>query len=199
MHAYSISNRSRLTIIFWIALASVMLSSLVNAFLSRLALLGPITTSAVFFGLFFVVDRFAWRCRGIASLFATPDLSGEWDIKGKTSGADNVEREWFGEATITQNWTTISIVLETSGSISESKVAGMKLRAGRGGSIVYSYENMRKQSEDSLTDHRGTCELHFEKCNAYAKAYCFNDRSRKTIGEMTWIKKQPIAKDRDNA
>lgn len=199
MHAYSVSNRSRLTIILWIAFASIVLSSLVNAFLSSLALVGPIATSAVFFGLFFVIDRFAWRYRGIASLFATPDLSGEWIINGKTSGADKVEREWSGGATIIQNWTTISIVLETTGSISESKVAGLELRPGRGGCLIYSYENRRKQSEDSLTDHRGACELHFENCNSRAKAYYFNDRNRMTVGEMTWVKILPTAEEHVSA
>lgn len=188
MHAYSITNTSRMSIIFVIALTTIAVCPHVNSLTGQLPFVGPIATSSLFFGVFAVVEHVAWRWRWLRWIFRTPDLSGDWLITGTTSGADNVEREWNATATITQTWTHMSVVLVAERSTSESKIAGMQLLAGQGGRLVYTYENVRTAEEDSLLDHRGTCELHFNKGNDQAAAYYFTDRSRQTVGSMTWTR-----------
>jgi len=188
MHAYSITNKSRMTIIFVIALMAIAACSVANTLTSKVPFLGPIATSSFFFGVFAIVDRFVWKWRWLRWMFGTPDLSGNWLIAGTTSGADKSARTWNATATVSQTWTRISIVLVAERSSSESKIAGMQLLAGQGGRLVYTYENLRTADEDSLTDHRGTCELHFDKGSDQATAYYFTDRSRQTIGTMTWTR-----------
>lgn len=198
MHAYSITNHSRMTITLVIALATIAVCPYVNSLTSRLPWFGPIATSSLFFGVFKVVDHVVWKWRWLRLVFRTPDLSGDWLITGTTSGADKVPRDWSATATITQTWTHMSIVLVAERSTSESKIAGLQLLAGQGGRLVYTYENVRTADEDSLTNHRGTCELHFCKANDQATAYYFTDQNRQTVGSMTWTR-ETSNKESNNA
>ncbi len=190
MHGYSNSCKSRRPIIYGIALASIAICPVVNSIASQFPTLGPVASSSLYYGLFTFVDRFAWRLAWLSPLLGTPDMSGDWDVSGITSGADGVERNWTAVVTITQTWTQISVVLATEHSISVSKIAGLQVLPGQGCRLVYTYDNHRTADEASLIDHRGTCELHFEKHGKRATAYYFTDRNRKTVGSMTWIKQE---------
>jgi hypothetical protein len=190
MHGYSNSCKSRRPIIYGIALASIAICPVVNSIASQLQLLGPIASSSLYYGLFALVDQFAWRLSWLSRLFGTPDLSGGWDVSGITSGADGVERSWTAVVSVTQTWPQISVVLVSENSTSLSKVAGLQVLPGQGCRLVYTYDNHRTADEASLINHRGTCELHFEKHGERATAYYFTDRNRKTVGSMTWTKQE---------
>lgn len=190
MHGYSNSCKSRSPIIYGIALASITICPVVNSFTSQTQIFGPIASSSLYFGLFTLVDRFAWRLSWLSRLFGTPDLSGDWDVSGITSGADGVERSWTAVVSVTQTWTQISVVLVSENSTSVSKVAGLHVLPGQGCRLVYTYDNHRTADEASLVNHQGMCELHFEKNGKRATAYYFTDRNRKTVGSMSWTKQE---------
>jgi hypothetical protein len=190
MHAYSNSCNSRRPIIFVIAFAAIAICPVVNSVVSQVQIVGPIASSSLYYGAFALVDRFAWKLPWLNRLFGTPDLSGDWKVEGNTSGADGIERSWNAVVTVTQTWTRISVVLVTQTSTSVSKVAGLQLLPGQGCRLIYTYDSQRTVDEASLIDHRGTCELQFEKHGKLATAYYFTDRNRKTVGSMTWTKQE---------
>lgn len=188
MHEYSINNRSRITFLFLVAFVAILLCPVVNSLVARTALVGPIASSSIFFALFLLVDRLAWKHRPLVWCFSTPDLSGQWTVEGRTSGADGIERDWSATATITQNWTTISVVLRADGSTSQSNVAAIEILPGQGCRLAYAYANRRNNASGLLIDHRGMCELEFSDELNSATAIYFNNHDRQTTGDMTWTR-----------
>ena len=108
-------------------LASAGLASLATFALNSfpLAVAAP-SGLAVFGGLLFVLDRFAWKWRGINAVLGVPILDGYWEgtlERQLEQGAAPETR--VVSMTITQRWTTMSIVFSGESSKSNASVIAL--------------------------------------------------------------------------
>ncbi|WP_122435259.1 pancortin-3 [Pseudomonas viridiflava] len=190
MHDYAIFGHDRVAIGRWLGTASILVSggiAQVLTFANQLTgwsgfLKASITTGAVYFILHWLFNKWVWK----ASWLDIPDLSGQWELCGKTLDEIGKTRfEWGGEIGITQNWQHILIHLKTSQSQSWSYTATLAKRHSPLGGwlLTYSYTNDPEvESVHELSAHRGYCEAEISKDLMRGKIRYFNHSGRNTFG-----------------
>ncbi|MBO1503768.1 hypothetical protein AB6825_16600 [Serratia proteamaculans] len=151
------------------------------------ALLGA---GSVFTFLYWVFNRYLWRCHLLSHLLNVPDLHGEWHCLGKTLNAQGeVTRDWSGTITIAQCWDKIRLQLKTSTSTSNSICAALMYDEMNGYRILYNYRNDPKMGVTELTTHIGFADLWIDKNAQTGEASYFNGRGRTTFGTFTLKRK----------
>lgn len=196
MHTYSMRDCCRERYIFYIALAALAVLAIFKQAAGFVGVAVSITAFSVFGGLYFTFDRWVWKLDWIGKLFGVPDLSGTWEVTGHTDGADRIERDWTATLVIEQTWSHIAISIETDGSRSRSTMASIERDPGHGYRLIYGYQNSRKDVERELQSHTGTCEAVISADLQTAEATYFNDHQRRTVGTMSWRRKQKPNTDR---
>lgn len=196
MHTYSMRGCCREKYIFWIAFAALAVLAIFKQAAGFVGVVVSITAFSVFAGLYFIFDRWVWKSGWVGKLLGVPDLSGSWKVTGHTDGADGVERDWNATLTIEQTWSHIAISIETDGSRSRSTMASIERDPGHGHRLIYGYVNSRKDVERELRSHCGTCEVVIAADLNSAQATYFNDHQRRTVGTMTWERKQQQEENR---
>jgi hypothetical protein len=146
--------------------------------------LSLVGAGAVYGGLYWLFDRFAWRIAALGRLLKVPDLSGRWICEGQPLETDQ-GKPWNGRVTIVQSWDKLRIHLETSQSSSDSVAAALQHDAAVGYRLMYHYRNRPRVGEASLAPHHGFAELTFSPDERSAKGDYFNGRGRNTFGTMT--------------
>lgn len=143
-----------------------------------------------FYGfLLLVLDRWAWRWGPIAQLLRVPDLSGRWKGTLRTSH-DDFRQEHPVQLTVTQSWSMIRMVLETSSSASHSVAAHVIESGGTEPyEIVYQYDNTPKAGVVStMHGHRGTAHLRLSADASKLTGEYYTGRDRQNHGSMEFTR-----------
>jgi hypothetical protein len=158
----------------------------VNAPPMLLSLLGA---GAVFAGLYFVLNHWAWKWPGISNLLKVPDLSGTWSCQGRTLDAEGKTRyEWQASITVVQYWDKLRIRLSTQNSGSSSMSAALAHDSVDGYVLLYHYRNDPKPCAVGLASHTGCAVMTIAKDAKSASGEYFNGRGRMSFGTMNWTR-----------
>ncbi len=169
MVKYSVNTEIRKIIIFVLAVISVFVSLLAMTYIS------PYVMTSTAFGcfgfLYWLFDRFLWKIKPIIGLIGIPNINGNWEgtITRKDFRENITEAELPVTLTITQTWTSISLVLENTNiesvsgpTRSFSMVVGMDIQNSKAIIIrdIFSFDKAQGMSELRLS---------FEKEQAFLK------------------------------
>lgn len=190
VHDYAIFGHDRVAIGRWLGVASILIAGAVAQLIviandltgwSGFAK-ATVTTGLVYLVLHWLFNRWIWKI----SILEIPDLSGEWDVVGRTlDEAGNVRWQWAGTIGITQNWKQILIHLKTDQSQSWSYTATLSKRHSPIGGwlLSYSYGNDPEiETSHELSAHKGYCEAEINKDITTGKIRYFNHSGRNTFG-----------------
>lgn len=195
MHEYSVIGHPREKIVFWIAFISIIGVPFIVSLSERLLLIltGNIMyialpVSVVFIVLYFLFNKYVWRCSFFGKLFGFPDLNGDWVCEGSSLNSDGDEKyPWSGIVKVEQSWDKFLITLKTDSSTSHSIsiIGGIKYIPSLGFKVSYSYENNPSIDKPELKKHEGFCELMFDADLKSARGHYFNGPGRFTFGRIT--------------
>lgn len=142
-------------------------------------------TGLIYFALYWLFDRHAWRWKWLSSLLAVPDLSGKWTCKGQTINAEGmVTHEWDATVTIVQTWDKVRVRFQTPQSGSNSINAAVIHDSVDGYKLLYNYRNDPKPGQPELRTHLGFAELTFTSDLKSAEGNYFNGHGRYTFGRL---------------
>jgi hypothetical protein len=149
------------------------------------SVLSLVGAGSVFLVLYWVLNRYAWKWPGLASLLGVPNLAGEWACEGQTINPDGSDGyEWKATITIVQSWDRIRLRLRTAQSGSNSITAALICDPAEGFRLFYSYRNDPNIGETELKGHRGSAEITFAKDLQSGEGEYFNGYGRYTFGRM---------------
>lgn len=194
MHSYDVSGHPKVKVIFFITIASVMLSTWFNLsidFLEQLIGMSlSITISSVTaFGLLYLLfSKCVWKLDVFKNIFKYPDFNGKYSIDGKSfKKTTNETFIWEGVLSIKQDWDKILVSLKSKNSSSESvSVNGSIIyHPMKGYELKYSYDNTPNNDNGELHKHEGTCTLSFDEELNNANGNYYNDmKNRENYGSM---------------
>lgn len=147
----------------------------------------PLTAGVVYLGLYYCFRYWVWKWKWVAKLIHVPDLSGVWEVEGKTlNPKSGIDPAWVGKLTVSQDWDLIRVSLQTGASRSESIAAALQHDAHYGYHLLYTYRNEPKaNSPTDMAEHRGAVHLTFSADLMTAEGDYFNGRGRYTFGVMS--------------
>lgn len=147
-----------------------------------------VSAGIVFFVLYWILNKYAWKWPFITKLLSIPDLSGSWTCQGESLNADGaVNYLWKGEIIVIQTWDKLRIRLKSPQSGSNSVAAALATDPADGFVLLYQYENDPNVGEPNLSSHIGCAVVTIDKNLTSATGEYFNGR-RSTYGKMTWTK-----------
>ncbi|MDR4168127.1 hypothetical protein [Bacillus paranthracis] len=198
MHEYTVIDHPKHKILFWVAISSMGLSSLISTRIQpwiQEVLNAPVIATlsisgvTIFYGLYLLLNLVIWKIPLFRTIFHFPSLEGEWECYGISNNTRlNKQFEWYGTITIRQTWDKILITLKTKNSTSNSlsTTGGIKYYAGVGYKLSYHYENNPSANSDKdLHKHEGFCILTFNEDEKTAEGCYFNNmKDRQSYGEM---------------
>jgi hypothetical protein len=192
-HSYATDSNERKTVIFLLAVISILSARYTNKiFLNEILNLTIPWWSEIspfgFFLLFFTIfDKYLWQNRFIhkIGLIKTPNLNGVWK-GGISSSFDPDMAKKDVKAKIHQSWIHIGINLETESSHSHSLSANVLTEDQNNVMISYEYLNEPKfNAEETMHIHRGTCRLTLSSDGQKLNGEYYTGRDRKNFGSMT--------------
>jgi len=188
MHSYSIDSDIRKKVYFGIFVISMVIPATFEKI--RLAtglpdyLAFPASFSTLFGALYFSFNHYLWKF--FPWLTSIPDLTGEWEAKGKSSYQDPDSKENISFAmaiTIRQNFSEMEVFTETGESTSRSTMAGVFAQHAIP-MFRYSFENTPKNMADKeLQRHPGLIELRIQPNGTLSGDY-FSGKHRLRYGEL---------------
>lgn len=201
-HEYSVVEHSRTRIGMTIAFLATAVGGAITTGLAMLlvyltdlgfsfpiVVLFPLTSTAIFGGLFFLFDKFVWNKNRLRRLIGVPDISGDWELSGQSFDTDNQPKyAWEGKVQITQSYERITVYLRTSQSSSESISAAIINKGRAGWLLIYSYSNQPKPGESDMSAHFGHCEILFSEDLRSAEGKYFNGGGRFSHGTLALSK-----------
>ncbi|WP_375591698.1 hypothetical protein [Chitiniphilus eburneus] len=154
------------------------------------AVLSLLGAGTVFGGLFWILNKYAWKWPLIAQLLKVPNVAGVWDCVGESLDADGaVAHRWQGEVTIIQCWDKLRVRLKTAQSSSSSIAAALSHDTVDGYVLLYQYKNDPKIGEPDLAAHIGCAVVTIAADLTSSTAEYFNGGGRLTFGRMNWSKR----------
>ena len=161
---YSTDSNERDGIVFWIAVASVIIAYAIHTLLEPFHweyswIIDP--PSAV--GVYAILRRWfslkLWRTQLVRrmNIVSIPDLNGVWE-RVFTSSYDDFQVERDCRVELKQNWFSMSILYSAGKSESVSVMAGISVKNAAGPQLSYCYVN-RAHFDQKLADHDGTQSL----------------------------------------
>lgn len=197
MHEYTVIKHPRHKVLFYLAVLSVGLSSIISIILNKAIVfvlpifIGTFSISSFsFFALlYWLFNNYIWKLEFFGKNLKFPNLSGKWKCCGVSNNIKlKKEFQWESTITITQCWDKILIVQKTTTSNSESQsvVGGINYIEGKGYEVSYHYNNTPNVSEKKLSKHEGFCVLCFSEDLQTAEGYYFNNvKERASYGAMS--------------
>ena len=152
------------------------------------ALFALTSAAMIYRGLVYLFDRWLWKTRPIQKLMCWPSLAGRWEVQGKTA-PESGGYEWEGLLTISQTWSEISVVLQTTQSRSGSVAATIAVEPDGNLKLLYNYNNAPRPLEGQLQAHQGFGDIQFLPDLSEGLVVYFNGRGRRTFGEMTLVRR----------
>lgn len=197
MNSYVPNNRRG--VISVLLVVSIGLVGAINAVLNTVDfefqwIVNPFSVAGIFGLLYFMFDRFIWKCHLLRRLdiVTIPDLNGVW--RGEIeSSYDQGSRSLQASVVISQRWSKILIELETEESHSKSIAASFLTSCSSSPELVYAYVNEPKpKAQESMEMHKGTARLAFTGQSLEGDYY--TGRGRRTIGSIRLTRKDPVQK-----
>lgn len=195
MHAYSINSAERTNVPFVLAAISII-SILVLKNNVQLPSWIPVPSVFAVYGLLHLCfNKWIWRFPFLQrwGWISTPDLNGDWLMLSRSS-LNNYEKEYRGNLTIKQTWTTISLLLDGEKFSSKSTMAGIEIETDKMFSLKWEYLSQKKPShsdEDYMHTGMTRVRVHTLPDPFELRGDYFTDKSRHNYGSihMTQIKK----------
>ena len=166
MHPYTTDSSERRFVPLYIAGVSVLAAWILNRVLGAMQFTLPwwIDAPSVigFYGLLYATfNKYLWRWWILRTIgvVKVPDLNGTW--KGYVASSfDEHATKYDATLRIFQNWTLISIILETNYSKSSSLIAAILTENPGGAMLSYEYLNEPvPNAKHTMHTHRGTARL----------------------------------------
>lgn len=197
MHPYAIDSDERKIVPFGIAFVSVLAALALNRMFYILHFVPPWWIDAPsamgFYELIYTLfNKCFWKsgCLRKIGLVKAPDLNGVWNGTVKSS-FNNYNPDKSVEATlrITQNWTQISIALETHYSKSRSLAATVITQDPHGVTLSYEYLNEpHPNAKSTMHAHRGTAILTLQSNGEVLEGEYYTGRGRGNFGILKFEK-----------
>ncbi|MCC8367280.1 hypothetical protein J8V57_13545 [Xenorhabdus sp. PB61.4] len=143
----------------------------------------------IYFLLYHVLNKYLWKRPFVGQLISMPNLSGEWEVIGKTLHPEERICEWKGVIRIVQTWDKVRIRQTTNTSQSDSITASVINDQGISYRLLYNYTNRPLAGNDEMQSHVGFVDLEFSEDLNSAIGEYFNGRGRNTYGTMTLRRK----------
>ena len=191
MHPFATDSPERKNVTFTLALVSVLatwgLNRLVQLF--HIAIpwwVGAPSVLGVFYLLYEVFDKWCWhwpvwRKLGVVKL---PDLDGKWD-GCLSSSFDEHGKSYPIRVVVHQDWTHISVLLETEQSESHSLTASILVQQAGGISLSYQYHNDPKPVVNPrMQPHRGTAVVKLKANGGLLEGEYYTGRGRQNYGTV---------------
>lgn len=196
MHPYATDSNEREKVIFGLAVLAVSTAWAFSRLLAFAHFTAPwwldAPSTMAFFGLFYgTFDRVLWRQQWAhrLGLVKVPVLDGEWCGHVRSS-FDQHAGEHAVKVHIKQCWTQISLVLESTGSISRTVVASLHVSTPEGAVLSYQYRNEPKpDAVGTMQIHYGTARLVLRDTDVLDGDY-YSGRGRQNYGSITLRKIQ---------
>lgn len=136
----------------------------------------------------FVYDRWLWRMAPLRDLLGVPDMNGDWDVLAVSSFD---QKEHLGTATITQTWSTLSVIGHFAKSTSWSLSAHLVALPDDRFEFVYTYDSRPKATAvaTSMRQHRGTTWLAVSPTGDRMEGEYFTCRERSNQGTLRLIRR----------
>ncbi len=191
MHPYAVDSDERKKVTSILVVLSIILILAAQRVLTHFAIPLPwficIPSPFVVFGLLWLLfDRYLWKFSILHSigLIKTPDLSGEWHGNLQSSH-DEYHTLHLISLKINQNWTSISLFLDTDVSSSQSEVASIYINNPMGPVVNYLYLNdPNPKTPETMHIHRGTTTLRYDASKDTLEGSYYTDGKRKNYGEI---------------
>ncbi|MBQ9205143.1 MAG: hypothetical protein IJ158_00335 [Treponema sp.] len=206
MHDYSIRGFSKINILYWLAVISVLVTPLISNKLTPIfvkistktgiAEIASLSVSSflIFSVLWFLFAKLIWKIPLVTKILNVPDLSGEWKCEGIGKKYDDatINNQWDGMVVIEQTLDKILISTKTSKSTSHStSVFGdLEKRNANEYVLTYMYENEPFVQEDGLHRHTGFCRLVFNIKDKTVLGNYYTDTDRGSYGTMKLTKQE---------
>lgn len=187
MNSFVPNNRWR--VVGALLVASITLVGAINHGLSSIDfefqwIVNPFSVAGIFGLLYYLFDRFIWKCRLLRRLdiVTIPDLNGMWI--GEIESLDYQSGKPLQVSVIiSQWWSKILVELKTEESISKSVAASFLTSCSSSPELVYAYVNEPKpNAQQSMEMHKGTARLVFTGQSLEGDYY--TGRGRRTIGSI---------------
>ncbi|MEO8666170.1 MAG: hypothetical protein ABI462_11815 [Ignavibacteria bacterium] len=186
MHNYSIDSNERVSILFFIALASIGIMYLIQLLIQEFPwYLEAPSPFLIFTFLFWIFNNYLWKVFIKINIIKTPNLNGNYEGFLKSS-YDEFNAKLSVKLTVKQSWTQILITQVTETSKSCSIIASVLMHKKCDPVLIYSYQNDPgiTTSTPTMHMHYGTCEHTFDKAKETFNATYYSGRDRNTIGEI---------------
>jgi len=189
MHSYTTDSCERKFVPLYIAGASVLAAWVLNRVLGAMQFTLPwwIDAPSVigFYGLVYAIfNKYLWRWRILRTIgvVKVPDLNGTWSGY-VASSFDQHATKYDATIRIFQNWTRISIILETNYSKSSSLIAAIVTKDPSGTVLSYEYLNEpMPNSKHTMHTHRGTTRLTMQSNGKALEGEYYTGRDRQNFG-----------------
>jgi len=189
MHSYATDSSERKSVPLYIGCTSVLVAWALNRVLGAIQFALPwwIDAPSVigFYGLVYAIfNKYLWRWRILRTIGVVkiPDLNGTWEGY-VASSFDQHATKYDATITIFQNWTQISIILETSNSKSSSLIAAIVTEDPNSMVLSYEYLNEPKpNSKHTMHIHRGTARLTLQSDGKMLEGEYYTGRDRQNFG-----------------
>lgn len=188
MHAYTTNSAERKFVPLYIAGASILAAWVLNRVLGAMQFALPwwIDAPSVigFYGLLYAIfNKYLWRWQilRIIGVVKVPDLNGIWNGY-VASSFDKHATKYDAILRIVQNWTRISIILETVYSKSSSLIAAIVTEDP---DTVLSYEYLNEpmpNAKHTMHTHRGTARLTMQSNGKALEGEYYTGRDRQNFG-----------------
>jgi len=188
MHSYSLDTPIRRKIHVFLALIAMVIPAFIEnarTFFGISPQYGfPVTFSAVYGVLFYLMDKWFWRW--CSEQIGIPNLNGRWEAIGKSSYKDpdtGENKEFNMEITIKQTFSVMEVFTKTGDSTSRSTMASICTQHAVP-IFRYTYENEPKSlADDELQRHPGLATLRIDTKTRLTGDY-FSGKHRLCFGEL---------------
>jgi len=145
-----------------------------------------------FYGLFYAIfNKYLWKWRILRAMRVVkiPDLNGTWNGY-VVSSFDKQATKHNATFKISQNWTRISIILETNYSKSSSLIAAIITEDPNNTVLRYEYRNEPKpNAKDTMHAHQGTAWLTIQPNEKVLEGEYYTGRDRQEYGMLRFKRK----------
>jgi len=189
MHPYTTDSSERRFVPLYIAGVSVLAAWILNRVLGAMQFTLPwwidVPSVIGFYGLLYATfNKYLWRWRILRTIgvVKVPDLNGTW--KGYVASSfDEHATKYDATLRIFQNWTLISIILETNYSKSSSLIAAILTENPGGAMLSYEYLNEPvPNAKHTMHTHRGTARLTMQSNGKTLEGEYYTGRDRQNFG-----------------
>lgn len=196
-HPYATDSNERKTVLFWLAIISVVICYVIYLYLDRkqVSLSYWVSAPSVFgvFGFLYIIfNEWLWKWSVLhkIGLVKVPAVSGKW-VGHLKSSFDDYQSEIKITISIYQSWTDLLVVLETDASSSFSQSASVITSNPHCTTITYGYVNSPSlASLDTMHMHEGTTTLLLRKNSNSMKGTYYSGRDRNNVGDIIVTKIQ---------